>query len=196
MANALEADAAAIHLGVEATEAAVRTNDRLRDARIVAFATHGILPGEIEGFAEPGLIFTPPGRATPADDGILTAAEAAGLDLSAEWVILSACNTGTTEGPGGGDALSGLARSFLYAGADALLASRWRVGDKVTAALTVETLLNARRDPAVGKAAALQSAMRAIRTGKRDDGSAVEGWTSDWAHPAAWAPFTLIATGN
>ena len=196
MANALEADAAAIHLGVEATEAAVRTNDRLRDARIVAFATHGVLPGEIEGFAEPGLIFTPPGRATPADDGILTAAEAAGLDLSAEWVILSACNTGTTEGPGGGDALSGLAHSFLYAGADALLASRWRVGDKVTAALTVETLLNARRDPAVGKAAALQSAMRAIRTGKRDDGSAVEGWTSDWAHPAAWAPFTLIATGN
>lgn len=196
MANALGADAAAIHLGVEATEAAVRTNDRLRDARIVAFATHGVLPGEIEGFAEPGLIFTPPGRATPADDGILTAAEAAGLDLSAEWVILSACNTGTTEGPGGGDALSGLARSFLYAGADALLASRWRVGDKVTAALTVETLLNARRDPAMGKAAALQSAMRAVRTGKRDNGSAVEGWTSDWAHPAAWAPFTLIATGN
>ncbi|QCB55909.1 CHAT domain-containing protein [Sphingopyxis sp. PAMC25046] len=194
MAQALGADTAAIHLGAEATERAVRTNDRLRHARIVAFATHGVLPGEIEGFAEPGLIFTPPGRATYADDGILTAAEAAGLDLSAEWVILSACNTGTTEGPGGGDALSGLARSFLYAGADALLASRWRVGDKVTAALTVETLVNARQDPAGGKAAALQSAMRAIRTGKRDDGSAVEGWTSDWAHPAAWAPFTLIAT--
>lgn len=196
MAQALGADATAIHLGAEATETAVRTNDRLRDARIVAFATHGVLPGEIEGLAEPGLIFTPPGRATYADDGILTAAEAAGLDLSAEWVILSACNTGTTEGPGGGDALSGLARSFLHAGADALLASRWRVGDKVTAALTVETLVNARRNPAGGKAAALQSAMRAIRTGKRDDGSAVEGWTSDWAHPAAWAPFTLIATDD
>lgn len=196
MARILGAEPGAIHLGPAATEAAVRSNGRLRDARIVAFATHGILPGEIEGFAQPGLIFTPPGRATPADDGILTAAEAAGLDLSAEWVILSACNTGTTEGPGGGDALSGLARAFLYAGADALLASRWRGGDKVTAALTVETLHHARRDPAAGKAAALQSAMRAIRTGKRDDGSAIEGWTSDWVHPAAWAPFTLIATGN
>ncbi|MBJ7500087.1 MAG: CHAT domain-containing protein [Sphingopyxis sp.] len=196
MARVLDAGTGAIHLGKDATEAAVRTNGRLRDARIVAFATHGILPGEIEGFAEPGLIFTPPGRATPADDGILTAAEAAGLDLSADWVILSACNTGTTEGPGGGDALSALARSFLYAGADALLASRWRVGDKVTAALTVETLVNAKRNPKTGKAAAFQSAMRAIRTGKREDGSEVEGWNSDWAHPAAWAPFILIATAN
>lgn len=196
MARALGAGAASIHLGRDATETAVRTDGRLRNARIVAFATHGILPGEIEGFAEPGLIFTPPGRATIADDGILTAAEAAGLDLSAEWIILSACNTGTTQGPGGGGALSALARSFLYAGADALLASRWRVGDKVTAALTVETLINARRNPAAGKAASLQSAMHAVRTGKRDDGSAVEGWTSDWAHPAAWAPFTLIATGD
>lgn len=126
----------------------------------------------------------------------MTAAEAAELDLSAEWVILSACNTGTTEGPGGADALSALARSFLYAGTDALLASRWRVGDKVTAALTVETLVNARQNPKAGKAAAFQSAMRAIRSGRREDGTMVEGWTSDWSHPAAWAPFTLIATDN
>lgn len=196
MARALGADIAAIHLGPDATEAAVRADARLRDARIVAFATHGVLPGEIEGFAEPGLIFTPPERATAADDGILTAAEAAGLDLSAEWVILSACNTGTTDGYGGGEALSGLARSFLYAGADALLASRWRVGDEVTAALTVETLVNAMQRPRAGKAAALQAAMRAIRTGKRSDGSAVAGWTADWAHPAAWAPFSLIATAD
>lgn len=196
MARALDADIDAIHLGPDATETAVRTNTRLRDARIVAFATHGILPGEIEGFAEPGLIFTPPGHATYADDGILTAAEAAELDLSAEWVILSACNTGTTEGPGGADALSALARSFLYAGTDALLASRWRVGDRVTAALTVETLVNAARNRKAGKAAAFQSAMRAIRSGRREDGTVVEGWTSDWAHPAAWAPFTLIATDN
>ena len=196
MARILGADTASIHLGRDATEAAVRTDGRLHDSRIVAFATHGILPGEIEGFAEPGLIFTPPERATTADDGILTAAEAAELDLAAEWIILSACNTGTTQGVGGGQALSALARSFLYAGADALLASRWRVDDKVTAALTVETLRSAKRNPGAGKARALQSAMRAIRAGKREDGSAVEGWTSDWAHPAAWAPFTLIATGD
>ena len=196
MARILGAPSGAIRLGPDATEATVRGDPRLRKARIIAFATHGILPGELAGFAEPGLIFTPPGQATSADDGILTAAEAAELDLSAEWVILSACNTGTTGGTGGGDALSSLARSFLYAGADALLASRWRVGDTVTAALTVETLANAERDPAAGKAVALQRAMRAIRTGKRADGTAVEGWTPSWSHPAAWAPFALIATRN
>lgn len=196
MADVLGAGAGAVHLGAAATEAAIRSNGQLPRARIVAFATHGVLPGEIEGFAEPGLIFTPPGRATRDDDGILTAAEAADLDLSAEWVILSACNTATTEGAGGGDALSALARSFLHAGAGALLASRWRIGDQVTAALTVETLASAERNPGAGKAAALQSAMRAIRTGRRDDGTPIAGWNRQWVHPAAWAPFTLIATEN
>lgn len=196
MARLLKADTGAIRLGPDATEAAVRADPRLKDARIIAFATHGILPGEIEGFAEPGLIFTPPVSPSMADDGILAASEAAALDLSASWLILSACNTATAEGAGGGDALSALAQAFLYAGADALFATRWRVGDRVTAALTVETLANAERDPRAGRAAAFQSAMRAIRTGKRDDGTAVEGWNSDWAHPAAWAPFALIANGN
>lgn len=193
IAAVLGATPDAIRLGPNATEAAVRADSRLAGARVVVFATHGLLPGELDGFAEPGLVFTPPAVASARDDGVLSASEAAALTFDAEWMVLSACNTATADGRGGGDALSALGRAFLYAGADALLASRWRVGDDVTAALTVETLANARRNPRAGRAAALQAAMRAIRTGRRVDGSAVEGWTADWAHPASWAPFSVIA---
>ena len=67
-------------------------------------------------------MLTPPSVASDTDDGLLTATEAARLTLSADWVILSACNTASAENSGGGDSLSALARGFLYAGADALLA--------------------------------------------------------------------------
>lgn len=193
MAALLGASSDTIRLGAAATETAVRSDVRLKRARIIAFATHGLLPGELDGFNEPGLVFTPPDKPSASDDGVLAASEATALDLSADWVLLSACNTATADGKGGGDALSALASAFLYAGSRALLASRWRVSDTVTAALTVETLGNAKRAPRAGRAAAFQAAMRAIRTGKRADGSIIAGWTTDWAHPASWAPFTLIA---
>jgi CHAT domain-containing protein len=67
------------------------------------------------------------------------------------------------------------------------------VSDEATAVLTVETQ---REDVTHTRAAALQWAMRTVRTGKRADGSAVSGWTPDWAHPMMWAPFSLISTAD
>ena len=73
-----------------------------------------------------GLILTPPDQASEADDGYLTASEIAALKLDADWFILSACNTaaGNTNNA---EALSGLARAFIYAQARALLVSHWAV---------------------------------------------------------------------
>jgi len=189
MAATLMADLAGLHLGSAATEASVRSDPALASARIVAFATHGILPGEI-GLREPGLAFTPPVQSSPEDDGLLSASEVSAMHLTADWVILSACNTASADGTPGADSLSSLGRAFLYAGAGSLLASRWRVADEPTAALTVETIRA--RNAGMSRAAALQSAMRAVRTGKRADGSPLPGWQPRWAHPAAWAPFTVI----
>ncbi|HEV7341282.1 MAG TPA: CHAT domain-containing tetratricopeptide repeat protein [Sphingopyxis sp.] len=176
-----------------ATEAALRQDPALATSDIIAIATHGLLPEPGLGFTEPGLVLTPPTTPTDSDDGLLTATEAARLTLSADWVILSACNTASAENSGGGDSLSALARGFLYAGADALLASHWRVSDDATAVLTVETLLARRTNPALSRAQALQQGMAAVRSGKRTDGSAIAGWKAAWAHPAAWAAFTNIA---
>jgi CHAT domain-containing protein len=179
-----------VRLGRDATETAVKADRDLPRAIAVVFATHGLLPGEMGTGSEPGLVLTPPGKASADDDGLLTASEAAALSLSARWVVLSACNTATpgVEAGASGESLSSLARSFLYAGAGNLLASHWRVADDATAALTVEALANKNATPAT----ALAMAMEAVRTGKRADGSAVEGWQPHWAHPASWAPFTLV----
>ncbi|WP_235538679.1 CHAT domain-containing tetratricopeptide repeat protein [Sphingomonas sp. Root710] len=195
MAAALRAGPERLHLGQAATEGSVRRDPAIGHARIIAFATHGILPGEIGGLREPGLAFTPPAQVSAEDDGLLAASEVAGMRLSADWVILSACNTASADGTPGADSLSSLGRAFLYAGAGSLLASRWRVADDPTAALTVETL--AARQAGLSRAAALQRAMRVVRTGRRTDGSALPGWQESWAHPAAWAPFTVIGSdGN
>ncbi|ALJ14897.1 CHAT domain-containing tetratricopeptide repeat protein [Sphingopyxis macrogoltabida] len=176
-----------------ATEAALRQDPLLATSRVIAIATHGLLPDPALGLSEPGLVLTPPNEASDLDDGLLTATEAARLSLSADWVILSACNTASAENSGGVDSLSALARGFLYAGADALLASHWRVSDEATAVLTVETLMARQANPDMSRAQALQAGMKSVRTGKRADGTAITGWRPGWAHPAAWAPFTNIA---
>lgn len=176
---------ARIHTGDDATEARVKGDSALSTARTIIFATHGLLPGEMGAGSEPGLVLTPPAVATVEDDGLLTAAEVANLDLNARYVFLSACNSASGTG---NESLSALGRSFLYAGADALVASHWRVSDDATAALIINMQAAANLTPA----RALQAAMRAVRTGRNGDGSPIPLYQPSWAHPAAWAPFTII----
>ena len=189
MRSALGAPASSVRLGAAATERAIRSAD-LSGARIVALATHGLMAGEIDGAAEPGLVFTPPGEATATDDGLLTASEIAGLRLNAEWVILSACNTAAGDGSAGAPGLSGLAQAFFFAGARTLLASHWPVRDDVAARITVRTIEIQRDAPALSRAEAFQRAMQEIRNDASHD-----TLTDSWAHPNAWAPFTLIGDG-
>ena len=91
-----------IWLGARASEREIKRlseNGELATYRIVHFATHGAVAGELKAGAEPGLILTPPAEATPEDDGYLSASEIAGLKLDADWVILSACNTAAGGAP-------------------------------------------------------------------------------------------------
>src|SRR6185295_17935018 len=93
------------------------------------------------------------------DDGLLTASEVTGLKLDADWVILSACNTAA--GDAGGEALSGLARAFFYAGARALLVSHWPVSSDAAVRLTTTAIAALEADPSIGKAEAMRRAMLA-----------------------------------
>lgn len=116
-----------VYLGNEATEARIKSlseSGRLEQYRMLHFATHGALSGQVHGAIEPGLILTPPATATPADDGYLSSSEISGLKLDADWVMLSACNTAGGEASNS-EAFSGLARAFFYAGTRALLVSHW-----------------------------------------------------------------------
>ncbi|GAA0478028.1 CHAT domain-containing protein [Parasphingorhabdus litoris] len=186
LGDAFGASPKAIFLGERATERNIRTIN-LADTRILALATHGLVAGEVRGANEPGLVFTPPQIADEDDNGLLTASEITGLTLNAEWVILSACNTATGDGSEGAPGLSGLARSFFYAGARNLLASHWPVRDAVAPKISVRTVEIFRDNPELTRAEAFQQAIREVRNDRTADSE-----TDTWAHPNAWAPFSLI----
>jgi CHAT domain-containing protein len=189
VANDLGADSAMhVFIGATATEAKVKelsADGTLAKYKIVHFATHGALAGQLSRNAEPGLILTPPATASEMDDGYLTASEIAGLKLDADWVILSACNT-AAGGAQGAEALSGLARAFFYAGARSLLVSHWEVNSDATVKLITRAIAELKANPKIGRAEALRRSMLSMI----DNGKDIE------AHPAFWAPFVLVGEGG
>ncbi len=157
VASDLGVAASDIHLGSDASETTVK-RARLSDYGIVYFATHGLVAGDVKGLAEPSLALSIPKQPSDLDDGLLTASEVAQLKLNADWVVLSACNTIAGDKPGA-EALSGLARSFFYAGARALLVSHWAVDSEAATRLTIATFDRLKSDPKIGRAEALRQAM-------------------------------------
>jgi CHAT domain-containing protein/Tfp pilus assembly protein PilF len=184
VASDLGVAASDIHLGSDASETTVKRT-RLSDYGIIYFATHGLVAGDVKGLAEPSLALSMPRQPSDLDDGLLTSSEVAQLKLNADWVVLSACNTIAGDKPGA-EALSGLARSFFYAGARALLVSHWAVDSQAATRLTVATFDRLKSDPASGRAEALRQAM----LGYLNDASRPQN-----AYPALWGPFALIGEG-
>ncbi len=184
VAKDLGAPSSDIHLGKDASETTVKRLP-LADYRIVYFATHGLVAGDIKGLAEPSLALSIPPQPTDLDDGLLTASEVAQLKLNADWVVLSACNTIAGDRPGA-EALSGLARSFFYAGARALLVSHWAVNSNAATRLTTSTFDQLKSDPTLGRAEALRRAELAYLGDASDPMN---------AYPAFWGPFEIVGEG-
>ena len=160
----------------------------LKQYRILHFATHALLPTDIACQNEPAIVTSAPAAAHDASGALLTSSEVAGMDLDADAIILSACNTG---GPNGtaGESLSGLARSFFYAGARSLLVAHWAVNDRYAAYLVALTLAKARDAHGPSFALALAQAQRQII-------SEATGDLAMQAHPFYWAPLALIGEGS
>ena len=184
VAERLGAGPGDIHLRAEASESMVK-HLPLADYRVVYFATHGLIAGDVQGLAEPSLALSLPAKPSADDDGLLTASEVAQLKLDADWVVLSACNTSAGDKPGA-EALSGLARAFFYAGARALLVSHWSVDSYAATRLTTSTFDLIAADPSLGRAEALRRAMLAFMSDTSNPKN---------AYPALWAPFVVIGEG-
>ena len=184
ISKTLKRDVRSIYLREQATETQVKSMD-LTPFNALAFATHGLVAGDLKGLAEPALVLTPPAQGSAQDDGLLTAGEISQLKLNADWVILSACNTAAADGTPGAEGLSGLAKAFFYAGARSLLVSHWAVSSEAAVALT--TGMFAEHAKGASKAEALRRSMLALmqRTDK-----------PYYAHPMFWAPFVVVGEGN
>lgn len=195
IASALKVDAGtAIRLGKAASESAVKESN-LADYRIVAFATHGLVPGDLNGLSQPALALSNPELTGETNaDGLLTMEEILGLRMNADWVVLSACNTASSDGSSA-EAVSGLGRAFFYAGTRALLVTNWPVETVSARLLTTEIFRRQAEQPGISRAQALRNAMLSVmeqkaldeKTGKPD---------YSYAHPLFWAPYSLIGDGG
>ena len=148
----------------------------LHDYRVLHFATHGLVAGDLSGLQEPALVLSLPPGPGKAEDALLTASEVATLRLNADWAVLSACNTASGDKVGA-DALSGLARAFFFAGTRALLVSHWAVNSEAAVSLTTRTFGFLAQAPQLRRAEAFQQAMLML---------IAEGYP-----PSYWAPFVM-----
>jgi len=179
-----------IFLHQNATEYNVK-NKELANRRIIAFASHALLPGDLDGLDQPAIALCSPEVTNDNEDGLLTMGEILGLQLNADWVVLSACNTGAGDGAGA-EAVSGLGRAFFYAGTRALLVSMWPVETTSAMKLTTELFKYQKEDKTISRAQALRKSILDLidNPGLKDGTSGVI--ICSYAHPFFWAPFILV----
>jgi CHAT domain-containing protein/tetratricopeptide (TPR) repeat protein len=176
-----------LHLGAKATRASVLKSSaegELARKKVVVFATHGLMAGDLPTLTQPALAL-----AIGVDDaqdpvnGLLTLEDVLGMKLNADWVVLSACNTAAADGKIE-EAMSGLARGFFYAGSRSLLVTHWAVETESAKLLTTNTFHNYVADPSARKAESLRRAMLSVME------------IPAYAHPAYWGPYALVGDGG
>jgi tetratricopeptide (TPR) repeat protein/CHAT domain-containing protein len=181
---ALGAPAASIVDGDAASRARLldlNAAQSLKTYRYLLFATHAVLPSEIRGLTQPAIVLAHPERG----DGLLTMADVFGLSLDADFVTLSACNTGVETAATNGDGISGLTRAFLYAGTPAISVTLWQVDDAAAPQITPRFFS--------GMSAAGLSPAEALRRAKL---ALLQSPEARFRHPYAWAPGVIFGDGD
>lgn len=177
-----------IFLHQQASVKQVMSTD-LSNRKVVMFATHGLVPGELNGLTQPALALSSPDVTGDKDDGLLTMDKVIALKLDADWVVLSACNTAAGEGAGS-EAVSGLGKAFFFAGAKALLVSNWPVDSVASRTMMTDLFKNQQKSQGTSKAELLRQAMlNQIDQGGMKDGGNMK---YAYAHPLFWAPFVVV----
>jgi len=157
----------------DASEENVKANPELRNARWLHFAVHGFVDEARPEYS--GLVLSLDGD--PGENGLLQVYEIFNLDLSADLVVLSACDTALGKNVRG-EGLLGVSRALLYAGAASVVVSLWQVADASTSDLMVRFYRHLMESG--DKAEALRlSKLELIADGRYD-------------RPYHWAPFILI----
>jgi CHAT domain-containing protein/tetratricopeptide (TPR) repeat protein len=170
LANSFEGD---FLKGLSSTEAHFKKH--AKDYQFIHLAMHGIV--DLEQPILSGLVFSD--SRDSLEDDFLQAYEIAAMELNADLVVLSACETGHGQ-LAKGEGIRSLARSFMRAGAASLLVSLWQVNDRVSAELMEEFYVNLRAGQS--KALALRNAQ--LEFLKNNEGNST--------HPAFWSSYVLL----
>lgn len=168
------ADRRTLLLGDEARESTLASDGFLGQYGVIHLATHGVVDERRPERSSVALSLP----RDPSEDGYLQASEIYGLELNADLVVLSACETGLGRMVRG-EGILGLPRAFLFAGASSVVVSLWSVSDRSTAEFMIafyREMVSHRRSPAEALARVKES-FRA---------------SEEFSHPFYWAPFVLI----
>jgi CHAT domain-containing protein len=183
-----------IFLDANASEGRVKSLD-LSNRRNIVFASHGLLPGDLDGLYEPAIALSSPLVTKEDEDGLLTMSEVLTLKLNADWVVLSACNTGAGDGKGT-EAVTGLGQAFIYAGSRALLVSMWPVETTSAQKITTGLFQYQKENPAASKGQALQQVMLDLLDRQELRDQETGQIQASYAHPLFWAPFIVFGEGG
>lgn len=173
-----------LFLGARPTRQSVLEANKLNtllQKKVLVFATHGLLAGDLPNLSQPALAMA--ATASDKDSPLLTLEDVLGLNINADWVVLSACNTAGADGRAE-EALSGLARGFFYAGGRSLLVTHWSVESESAMLLTTKTFEVYNRDAGLRRSEAVRQAMLEVMK------------MPAYQHPAFWAPYALVGEGG
>ena len=171
-------EGAEIYTGSEVTESFVKElsdDGILSSYAVIHFATHGIVVPEVPELS--AVVLSQFVEDDGGEDGYLTMREISGLDLAADFVNLSACETGLGK-VYQGEGVVGLTQAFLIAGANALSVSLWQVADESTRVF-MSGLYSLVQDQGLGYAQAMSAMKRSFLRDNR------------YANPFFWAPFVF-----
>ncbi len=179
-----------VFLREQASERRVKTMP-LADRKVVAFATHALVSGDVDGLDQPALALSSPSVTGDQEDGLLTMTDIMKLKLNADWIVLSACNTGAAGGTGA-EALSGLGQAFFYAGSRAILASMYPVETTSARKLVTGIFSLQVHDHTLTRSQALRKSMLELIDRESMQDEATGKIVASYAHPIFWAPFVIV----
>lgn len=190
IAYSLDADLSKdVYLRENASEDNIKSLN-LANKEIIAFATHALRPGDIDGLNQSALAFSSPQITGGDEDGVLTVGEILTLRLNADLIVLSACDSGAADSSGS-EAISGLGKAFFYAGAKALLVTMWPVETRSAGLLSSRIFINKNN----GDLSFAKAHQKALLKMIHSDG--IKGKQSNmiasYAHPFFWAPYLVVA---
>ena len=178
----------ALYLGARASRSTVfALNDKqeLDDYRYIMFSVHGVIPNKINQIEQPALVLS-----NPLTEGYLTMADAFALTLNADFVNLSACNTGCSGNSCSenvrGAGIMGLTRAFMYAGTPRVAVTLWSVN------------LGSAKDLSVGLFTNLKAGKKMAQALREIKLKMIQGKASKqvYENPYHWAAFVVYGDGQ